>query len=342
MTRRERLLTVFNRGIPDRVPIGFDAWEGTRQRIYDYYGVDNSFDLYKKTGVDAFALWHWPASEPKYIGEPRPHIKRQDITVGVWGSIPEVFHPMENDYENYRWPTSNDLDFSNIKADMLDAHAHDMVSIATHISIGLNHHIRVRGYEKALFDVMDDEFMEDYIAHVREYFIDYLTTLFKAADGTIDIMRCDEDAGGNDTLMINPITWRKWYKPLWTELFDICHQNGSKVWLHSCGYCRSILEDFIEMGADVLDPIPPYVKDSNPLDMKQQYGSRICLHGGVNHIDAMVYGNPQIVREEVKLRMEQMKPGGAYICGPSQVLTDQIPLENIIAFFDAALEFGKY
>ncbi len=342
MNRRERLLTTIARKQPDRVPIGYDAWVLTRQKIYEHYGVNSNYELYQKTGIDGFSLWDWPVAEPKYIGEPRPHIEQHTITCGIWGSNPEVFHPLEKDYDTYRWPTTSDMDFSNLKAQLCDAHEKDMVSIGAHISVGLNHHIRLRGYMDALYDVMDDEFMEDYMGHVREYFIAYLNTLFKAADGKMDIIRCDEDAGGNETLMINPVTWRKWYKPLWKELFDICHANHCYVWLHSCGYCRSIVDDFIEMGADILDPIPPYVKDSDPFDMKQTYGDKLCLHGGVNHIDAMVYGTPHLVDEEVKLRMEQMKGTGGYICGPSQFLTDQIPLENIVAFFDAALKYGEY
>ena len=102
------------------------------------------------------------------------------------------------------------------------------------------------------------------------------------------------------------------------------------------------VEDFIECGADVLDPVPPYVKDSDPKEIKEVYGKRLCLHGGVNQIDALVYGTPESVREETRLRMEQMKPDGAYICGASQVLTEQIPIENIVAFFEAAREFGDY
>jgi uroporphyrinogen decarboxylase len=76
--------------------------------------------------------------------------------------------------------------------------------------------------------------------------------------------------------------------------------------------------------------------------MKAAFGSRLCLHGGIDQINALIYGTPESVREEVKLRMEQMKPGGGYICGASQVLTEQIPFENIIAFFDAARRFGEY
>jgi len=234
------------------------------------------------------------------------------------------------------------LDFAGAGAAMREAHDNDMVSIGGHISAGLLHHIRVRGYERAMLDVLDEGFMRDYLGKLREFYLAYLAALFGEVGGGLDVMRCDEDAGGNNALLINPVLWRKWYKPLWKELFDLCHANGTKVWLHSCGYCRSIVEDFIECGADVLDPIPPYVKDSDPLDMKSSYGSRLCLHGGVNHIDAMVYGTPEIVREEVRLRMAQLKPGGGYICGSSQVLTDQIPFANVISLLESAKEFGVY
>ena len=342
MNRRDRLLTVFARGVPDRVPIGMDCWQKTRRRIYDYYGAKDHYDFYEKSGIDNFSLWDWPAAEPAYVGPPRPRIERYNVGFGMWGIIPEKCHPMKEDYGAYRWPVVEDLDFSGVKAAMGDAHAHDMVSIASHVSVGLNHHIRLRGYEDAMYDVLDPAFMEDYMGRLREFFVPYLNALFDAAGGSIDVIRCDEDAGGNIALMINPALWRKWYKPLWTELFDMCRARGVKVWFHSCGYCRCIMEDFIEMGIDILDPVPPYVKDSDPLDMKRCYGDRICLHGGINHIDALTFGTPSIVRDEVKLRMEQLKPGGGYICGGSQVLTDQMPPENIIAFFDAALEFGNY
>ena len=342
MTRRERLLTTFDRCVPDRVPIGMDCWPGVRRAVYDYYGAKNHYDFYGKSGVDNFSLWDWPAYQPLYTGSARPHVVSHDLFMGAWGAVSEQIFPMKDDYSSYRWPRAEDFDFSGARKAMRQAHDYDMVSIGAHVSVGITHHIRVRGYEQAFYDVLDDDFMEDYMGKLRAFYIALLSTLFSETRGLMDVMRCDEDAGGNEALMINPATWRKWYKPLWKELFAMCHDNGAKVWLHSCGYCRSIVEDFIDCDADILDPIPPYVKDSDPADMKRAFGERLCLHGGVNHIDAMVYGTPDKVREEVKLRMEQMKPGGGYICGSSQVLTDQMPLENIIALFESAKEYGQY
>jgi uroporphyrinogen decarboxylase len=313
-----------------------------RKRIYSHYGAEDHRDFYQKSGIDNFSLWAWPAYEPVYIGPPRHENKYHDLLHGIWGSTPQVAHPMAPGYTQYRWPSARDFDFSGASAAIRDAHSCDMVSIGAHISVGLCHHIRMRGYEQTMYDVLDDAFMEDYTGRIREYILGYLTALFDAAGDCIDIMRCDEDIGGNDTLLISPDLWRQWYKPLWREAFALCKARGSRIWLHSCGYCRPLVEDFIECGADVLDPVPPYVKDSDPADMKAAFGARLCLHGGVDQINQMIYGTPEGVRAEVKLRMEQMKPGGGYICGASQVLTEQIPFENVLAFFNAALEFGGY
>ena len=342
MTRRERLLTVFDRRVPDRVPIGMDCWPATRSAIYAHYGAKSHYDFYEKSGVENFSLWDWPVYEPAYKGPERPGIKHYTLATGIWGSMPEIFYPMEANYGEYRWPRADDFDFGGARAAMREAHEYDMVSIGAHVSAGLTHHIRVRGYECAMLDVLDGAFMDDYMGRLREYYLSFLAALFGETRGLMDVMRCDEDAGGNDCLLINPETWRKWYKPLWKELFGLCHENGVKVWLHSCGYCRSIVEDFIDCGADILDPVPPYVAGSDPLEMKTLFGGRICLHGGVDHINAMVYGTPAAVREEVRLRMAQMKPGGGYICGASQVLTDQMPLANIVEFFESAKEYGVY
>jgi len=79
--------------------------------------------------------------------------------------------------------------------------------------------------------------METYLTHNRTFFLSYFTRLFEAADGLIDIIRADEDLGGQDRMLLSPELWRRWYKPLWAEVLALCKKNGAKIWLHSCGYC---------------------------------------------------------------------------------------------------------
>jgi len=95
------------------------------------------------------------------------------------------------------------------------------------------------------------------------------------------------------------------------------------------------------MGVDVLNPLPPYVKDSDPQDMKNCFGSRLAFDGGVDQMNVLSGGTPEQVAAETRLRLSQLKKGGGCIIGPSQVLSGDIPVENVIAFFQTALEYGR-
>jgi uroporphyrinogen decarboxylase len=53
-------------------------------------------------------------------------------------------------------------------------------------------------------------------------------------------------------------------------------------------------------------------------------------------------GRPEQVREEVCRRIRELGPGGGYILAPSHNIGDDVPLENILAFFDAARAYGAY
>ena len=136
--------------------------------------------------------------------------------------------------------------------------------------------------------------------------------------------------------------WRRYYKPLWSEVFQIAKRHRVKIWMHSCGYHRPILEDFLEIGVDILNPIPPYVKGSDPLELKQHYGSSLVLDGTVDHINVMILGNPSDVEAEVRRRIDDCAPGGGFIIGASQGFTEDVPMQNIAALYDSVLKFGQY
>ena len=345
MKRRERILTTINHQEPDRVPIGFDIVSPEKEReLFDYYGVRDLAGLYQKTGIDCFSVWHTDnAALPVYQGPPRPGIQTYDATYGCWGKVGEHIYPLADEtLGTYRWPRWDDFDYSRLPARLQEIRQHDLPAASGHAGVGWLHHVQMRSYDHCLTDVLDDAWMSDYMAHNRAFIIPYFEQLFKAAEGTIDVIRADEDLGGHDRMLISPRLWRKWYKPLWKEVFDICHRHGAKVWLHSCGYCRAVLPDFIEMGADILNPLPPYVRDSDPPEMKQTFGQALAFDGGVDQMNVLVKGTPEMVKEEVRRRISQLAPGGGYILGPSQVITRDIPLPNLVAMFETALESGAY
>lgn len=344
MNRRDRILTAISHKEPDRVPISFDfADKNLENKVLNYYGAKSMNELYGKSGIDAFSVWHWSAARPIYIGPKREGVEKYDETYGCWGKVGQHFWPLqEKTLDEYLWPRADHFDFSAIKKDLLTIKQMDMTTAVGHAGVGWCHHVQMRGYENALYDVLDENYMEEYQSRNREFNVAYFETLFKHAEGQIDIIRADEDLGGQQAMMISPSMWRKYYKPLWKEIFDLCHQNHAKVWMHSCGYCRDVVQDFIEVGVDILNPVPPYVKNSDPLDMKRTYGKYLTFDGAVDQINVLINGTKEDVRREVKLRLEQMAPGGGYIVGPSQGFTEDVPFENVIAFFNSSLEYGNY
>ena len=56
----------------------------------------------------------------------------------------------------------------------------------------------------------------------------------------------------------------------------------------------------------------------------------------------MSFGTPEQVRAEVKTRIETVGKGGGLLIGPSHLLQDEVPWENVVAFFEAVKEYGEY
>ena len=61
-------------------------------------------------------------------------------------------------------------------------------------------------------------------------------------------------------------------KPLLKLNTDIGKRHGLYVAFHSCGAIRSIIGDLIEVGVDVLNPIPCNCPGMNPLELKMEFG----------------------------------------------------------------------
>jgi len=108
------------------------------------------------------------------------------------------------------------------------------------------------------------------------------------------------------------------------------------VWFHSCGYVRPLLDDLIEIGVDCWNPFPPYVGGNDHAWVREFRRGRLALDGGVSHL-VLVRGTPAQVAEETRRVLDVFAPDGGLLIGPSQVFTEDMPTENIIAFLETAL-----
>ena len=78
------------------------------------------------------------------------------------------------------------------------------------------------------------------------------STIIQYAQAGVDCVMFPEDWGTQQSLMISPKMWRRVFKPGFTRLCATAHENGIKVFMHSCGKITAIIPDLIEAGIDVL------------------------------------------------------------------------------------------
>jgi uroporphyrinogen-III decarboxylase len=130
-------------------------------------------------------------------------------------------------------------------------------------------------------------------------------------------------------------------RPYDERLIRIAKNAGKYVLYHDCGKADALLESFVEMGIDYLEPITPIAAsgDLDPVDVKQRIGEKVCIRGGVNH-HIVTRGTADEVREEVRRCLEIFSPGGGYMLCPSAAFGLDVPFANLKAFAKAAEDFG--
>jgi uroporphyrinogen decarboxylase len=110
------------------------------------------------------------------------------------------------------------------------------------------------------------------------------------------------------------------------------------VHLHSCGDIRPFVPELIEIGVDMLNPLE--VKAGvDPVALKQQFGSRLAFHGGLN---AVLYEKPEQLWVEMKKVIPEMKKDGGYIASTDHSVPDSVSLEKFQEFVKLARELGSY
>ncbi len=190
----------------------------------------------------------------------------------------------------------------------------------------------LRGMENLLIDFYENpNFVNDLLDQLLEYNLAIVKELLHF---NIDGIMLGDDWGTQTNLVMSPQIWRQFIKPRVAKLYAEIKAAGLPVFIHSCGNIMQIIPDLIEIGVDVINPVQVIAMD--PEEIKKKYGNKICLFGAVSTQRTFPYGTPEDVKREVKQRIKTLGKGGGYILAPDQELQMDVPIENIIAFIEAA------
>lgn len=144
-----------------------------------------------------------------------------------------------------------------------------------------------------------------------------------------------DDLGTQVSTLVSEDVFVKYFKPRMARLFAAFKENGIPVQMHSCGRITPFIPHLIEIGLDILEPVQTCMDIAY---LKREYGQDLIFYGGVDTQDLLAFASPEKVREETLRTIDILGKNGGYICGPSQEIMDNVPVENVIALASAIRE----
>lgn len=208
----------------------------------------------------------------------------------------------------------------------------------------------MRGFQQFLMDcAMDPEFAGALLDKTTEIAIGMVEAGLRACGKYLTILRlAGDDMGQQDRTILSPKMFRELVKPRFARLYKasktefLRYNPKGKIKAHTDGNVYPLLEDYVEMGLDILNPVQPYVAQMDHQHIKEAYGDRLAFHGGIDIQGVLPFGAPDEVRAEAKKVIQVLGRGGGYILAPTHYVLPDVPPENIIALRDAVLKAGKY
>jgi len=142
-------------------------------------------------------------------------------------------------------------------------------------------------------------------------------------------------------MLISLDTWRKMTKPWHKGFYKKAHQYGAKTAYHSCGSVEPVIEELIQIGLDVLNPLQFSAKGyPSPEQLKEKYGDRLSFMGGMDIQTVLPFYSPQKIKEETERLISILGKDGGYIIQATHNIQPDTPPENIVAMHDAAMAFS--
>ena len=196
------------------------------------------------------------------------------------------------------------------------------------------------GYENlCIFSFEEPELYASLFEKVGQILYEIWQWFLKNYSDVYCVCRFGDDLGYKSNTLLSHEDIRKHIIPQYAMIVDLVHQYGRPFLLHSCGKIFAVMEDLIDAGVDILNPIQPCSKDMNPVNLRDTYRNRVVFHGGLDTQEILPKCSPEQVAEEVRKLIDVFKPEGNYIFAAAHNIQTDVSAENIDAMFTAAKKY---
>jgi len=185
------------------------------------------------------------------------------------------------------------------------------------------------------------DYIREVFAHQCEIALDNLAKIRQAVGNRISVIFVSgTDFGTQRAQFISTDAYRQLYKPFHKRVNDWVHtQTTWKTFIHSCGAVEPLIEDFIDAGFDILNPVQLSAAGMDPKHLKETYGDRIVFWGGgVDTQRTLAFGTPTEIKSEIKKHISILSQGGGFVFNSVHNVQATTPDANLVAMAEALRE----
>lgn len=374
MTKRERLLTVINGGEVDRVPVSPFIWGNY---IGEFFGsedvdmVEKGIEVYKHYGFDimlrtcgvpeiedekTYDSKNWRVTETAnhidnrrweistIIRTPeRELIQRKGfcrITPYEVVEAPlEYFIKDEEDFKQYvkYKPPVKECDCSIV------GRALELIGDEGLAVPWIQGAFNSLGMVRRLDDLLMDPYINpELFAAMCEYFpgrtMEVARQLIKAG---ADLL-C---AGGNmaTATMVGPTYYKDFILDMEIKHCRKVKEMGAGYIYHNCGDAAALLPLYSKIKMNMYESMTPPPYGDTDLDTAlSTIDKSITLSGNLDQVTFLKEASPEEIDQRVKSILTKAKKRGNFILATTDYFSEETPEENIHAFAEAGLKYGKY
>jgi uroporphyrinogen decarboxylase len=375
LSHRERVIKALSHQEPDRVPFDLGSTANSSIHLLGYQKLKAHFGVEAEDTIIHKMMQTVTVHEPilqaldidlRYVGYGTSD-KRPDISVGEdgyqdeWGVVRRkpssslyydlVKSPLAGsitiqDIVNFPYPDPTDPGYTRgLRDRLLHYRENTDYAIALRLPSVFVHVTQyLRGFEDWFLDLAADKKLAGALFDaVTEQNTTMAEEMLKVGGDLADVVCTSDDLGFQTGPMVSPELYRELFKPRHKKFFDTVKKNTSAfVHFHCCGSIYKLLDDFIELGVDVIHPVQVAAKDMDSGILAPEFGDRLSFWGGIDTQRVLPKGTTEEVKAEVRRRIRDFAPGGGFILGAVHDIQPDVPVENIIAMYEAGREYGRY
>jgi uroporphyrinogen decarboxylase len=260
--------------------------------------------------------------------------EKGSATDRAWAPESEGIIKDWSDFENYPWPDKSQIDYSRFE--QIRGLLPDGMGVIGQYGDIFTLVWELMGFENFAMAIYEHP---DLISALFEKVSDLILSMFDTmADmDWIGALWYSDDIAYSSGLMINPNILRNYFFPLLSHIGKRAKEKNIPLIYHSDGVLWDVIDDIIACGVNALHPIEP--KSMNMLEVKDKFGDKLCLCGGVE-VDILARGTEQEVITLVDKWLSEVGVRGGYCAGSSNSIPEYVDVNNYKAMVRTVLQYN--